>query len=108
MLNWDLGILEEEPVQLLVNSMLDSLHLLGDDREHLQLNSVELVEATPGAAAGETLEELTHGLVVETVRAIEHDTLTGEGLGKILYCLRLAGTGWSLWCSTIVQVNSSA
>jgi hypothetical protein len=60
----DLSILEEEPVQFLINSMLDRLHLLGNDRQHLQLDTVELIEATPGAAASETLEEFTHRFVV--------------------------------------------
>ena len=42
---------------------------------HLELYSVELVKASPGAAAGQPLEELAHGLVVQAIRAVEHHTL---------------------------------
>lgn len=67
MLDRNFSILEVESVLSLVDGMLDCLYLLGNDREHLKLNSIELIEATPGTAAGESFEELTHCLVVETV-----------------------------------------
>ena len=44
------------------------------------LNAVELVEAGPGARLRQPLEELAHGFVVQTVRAVEHHTL-GRGWG---------------------------
>ena len=44
--------------------------LLGDDREHLKLNAVELVEAGPGTGLSHTLEELPHCFVIETIRAL--------------------------------------
>lgn len=108
MLNRDLTILKEESVHLLIDGVLDGLHLLGDDTEHLQLDSVELIEATPSAAARETLEEFTHGLVVEAVGAVEHDTLPRQSLRQILYCLGLASSGRSLRSTTVVQVNGTA
>ena len=49
--------------------------LLGDDTEHLQLDTVELVEASPGPWRGEPLEELAHGQVIESVGAVEDDAL---------------------------------
>ena len=36
------------------------------------------------------LEELPHGEVVESVTAVEHHTLLGEGFGEVLRCLCLA------------------
>lgn len=40
--------------------------LLRDDREHLELDAVELVEAGPRARRRQALEELAHRDVVET------------------------------------------
>jgi hypothetical protein len=36
------------------------------------------------------LEELSHGEVVESVTAVEHHTLLGEGFGEVFRCLCLA------------------
>ena len=42
---------------------------------YLKLDTVELIKARPGARLCQTLEELAHGFVVETVRAVEDDAL---------------------------------
>ena len=60
------------------NKLKKTTHLLSDDGEHLELDAVELVEAGPAAARRQTLEELAHGDVVETVRAVEYDALHGQ------------------------------
>lgn len=46
-------------------------HLLCNHRQHLQFNSVELIKASPGPSAGQTLEELQNKTVTT-----EKDTST--------------------------------
>lgn len=57
------------------DASLDGEDLLGDDRQHLEINAVELVEAGPSTARREALEELAERDVVKTVGTVEHDTL---------------------------------
>jgi hypothetical protein len=64
-------------------------YLLSDHRQHLDVNTVELVEARPRASLGQTREEAAHHLVVQTVRAVEHDALHRQRLCQILYRLGL-------------------
>jgi len=66
---------EVETRHALVDGDLYALDLLGNDREHFQLNAVELVEARPGARLCQTLEELTHRLVIQPVRTVEYHAL---------------------------------
>jgi len=66
---------EVEARHALIDGDLDALDLLRDDRQNLQLNAVELVEARPGAGLRQTLEELAHRLVVQPVRTVEHHAL---------------------------------
>ena len=54
---------------------LDDLDLLGDHRQHFEFDSVEFVETRPRTCLRQTLEELAHRLVIETVRTVEDDTL---------------------------------
>ena len=42
-----------------LDGVLDALDLDGDDREHLDGDAVELVEAAPGAGLGEALVDGT-------------------------------------------------
>jgi hypothetical protein len=74
--------------------------LLRDDREHLEVDAVELVEARPRARRGEPLEELGHREVVEAIRAVEDDALLGERLGEVLGRLGLARAGGALGRAT--------
>ena len=67
-------------------------HLLRDDGQHLNVDTVELVEARPGTAGRETLEELAHGQVVQTIGAVEHDALLRKRLGQVLDGLGLQNT----------------
>ena len=57
-----LRALKREPPKPGMDGALDVQHLLRHHRQHLQVDAVELVEAGPGAAAGQALEELAHGL----------------------------------------------
>ena len=73
-----LGTLKDEPLQFGSDGLLNTLDLLGNHREHLQLNAVELVKTRPRTSLGKTLEELAHSFVVKTIRAVEHHTLSTE------------------------------
>ena len=53
-------------------------HLLCHHGEHLELYPVELVEACPCATGRQSLEELAHGDIVETIGAVEHHALEGK------------------------------
>ena len=47
----------------------DATHLLRNDREHLEIDAVELVEAAPHAGLGEALDDLASRAVVHLVAA---------------------------------------
>ena len=55
------------PLDTTLDGDLDTLDLLGHHRQHFQLNTVELIEARPGARLSKSLEELAHGFVIETI-----------------------------------------
>ena len=75
---------------------MDCQNLLGDHRQHLKIDAVELVKAGPGPAGRQTLEELSEGDVIQTVGAVEDHALLGDGLGQILGGLGLASSGRTL------------
>lgn len=50
------GPFEEQLLVAGIDTPLDGEDLLGDDREHLQVYAVELVEAGPSAARGQSLK----------------------------------------------------
>lgn len=62
-------------LHLPVDSHLDALELLGDDRKDVFLNTIELVEAGPSTTGGESLEEFIHLNMIHLVGAIENDAL---------------------------------
>lgn len=79
-----------------------------NQRAHLDVDTVELVEARPRPLLREARKESPHDLVVEPVRAVEDDTVYGQGLRQILSRFRLpcisrmgrssgwwGGVGWS-------------
>lgn len=47
----------------------------GSSKLFAHLNTVELVKACPSPGLSQTFEELTHGLVVQAIRAVKHHTL---------------------------------
>ena len=89
----DLSAFEHEALQLVDDGLIDGEQLLGDHRQHLNVDAVELVEAGPRAAHGQALEKLAHHDVVHTLLAVEDDALLGHRLGQILGRFRLAGAG---------------
>jgi hypothetical protein len=54
---------------------LDGEDLLGDDRENLNVNTVELVETGPSTTLSKTAKKSAHSFVVKTVGTIENYTL---------------------------------
>ncbi len=48
---------------------------MGDNRENLNVDTVELVETGPGAALSKTAEKSAHCFVVEAVGTVEDNTL---------------------------------
>mmetsp|Transcript_9667 Transcript_9667/g.9377 ORF Transcript_9667/g.9377 Transcript_9667/m.9377 type:complete len:303 (-) Transcript_9667:928-1836(-) len=57
--------------------------LLSNHREHLHIDSVELIKTGPSSSAGEALEELCHHDVVHPIGAVENNTLLCQGFGEI-------------------------
>ena len=49
------------------NSLLDSQNLLSNDRKHFNIDSVEFIEASPCSTLGQTTEETTHCLIIQTI-----------------------------------------
>ena len=99
------GALEVKDLQLRSLGASDCQNLLRDDREHLEVDAVELVEARPRAGRRQTLEKLCHREVIQPVGAVENHALHRDRLGEVLRGLRLARTRGSLGRSSHVQVN---
>ena len=70
MLDRDIALLEDEPLALLLDGVLNALYLLSDDREYFKVDTVELIEATLGSRGSETLENTCHTLVAHLIGAI--------------------------------------
>lgn len=58
-IEFELSSFEEEHVQLLLNGSLDAQDLLRHHRQHLQLNAVELIEASPGSRRRQPFKKLS-------------------------------------------------
>jgi hypothetical protein len=104
-LHLDGSIHEGSDLLILSKSFEDGEHLLCDDGEHLKLNSVKLIEATPGSRESKTSEGLTNGNVVHGVRAVLDNNEECKILSKILNCLSLTSTGGSLRSTTSAHVK---
>ena len=85
--------LEVEFLDTRQKSFPDLLKLLGNDRQHLNEDTVELIKTSPAALHSETTEMLLHHLIIDLIGTIVHDTEDGNTLGQILCRLSLAGTG---------------
>ncbi len=81
--------------------------LLGNDREDLNVDTIELVEAAPGTCRGEAFEELTDHDVVHGIGAVEDDTLFGKGLGKILGGFGFSSTSGSCGSTSEVELEGT-
>lgn len=78
-----------------LKSSLNGSNLSGDDGQHLDVDTVELIEAAPEASLSETCEDNSHGSIVQVLTATRNDATACETLGKILDGLSFASTGGS-------------
>jgi hypothetical protein len=87
----DFNVLAQQlqPLPFLLQRSLDGLDLLRHRRQHLRLESIELVETAPGPALYEPRENTAHGFVVDPLIAIEDQNLPGQRLTKRLDRFRL-------------------
>ena len=74
-IQFDLSTLKQQSIVPRVDASLNGHDLLGHHWQHLQVNAVELIEAGPGSAWCQTLEEFSQSNVVQPIRAVKHHTL---------------------------------
>ena len=89
--------------RILLDAILDGLHLRGNDGQHFDGDAIEFVETAPGAGLCETSEDVTHGLVIHLIGTVEHIARKCQRTGEILRGLGFAGTGGASGCSTKKQ-----
>ena len=99
-------LLEHESSLAGADALQDGAILRGDDREHLDGDAVELVEAAPCARLREAREKVARHLVVHLIRAVGHDDPNREAAAQILGRLGLAGTGGALRRATHHEAES--
>jgi len=58
---------------------LDLQDLLSNDRQYFDIDTIELIEAGPSTSLGKPGEESSHDLDIQTIGAVEDDTLIGKG-----------------------------
>ena len=75
--------LEAEFVNTCKESFSDFLKLLGDNREHLNQDTIEFIKTGPAALLGKASEMTLHHLIINLVRAIVDNTKTGDTFCKI-------------------------
>ena len=92
----DFLFLKHEPCLVGSDALKDRAVLPSDDREHLNSDSIELVEAAPRARLCEAREELAGNLVVHLVGAIRDNDPDGEPAPEVFRRLSLAGAGGAL------------
>lgn len=55
--------------------LLDLKDLTGNNRQHFEVDSVELIETTPGSSRDETFEEFGHRMDVKSFTTVEDNAL---------------------------------
>ena len=83
---------EEERAGARFNRGHDHADLRGHNREHLDGDTVELIQARPRSGLRQAAEHLRRHLVIDAVGAVEDDDVPRERLSEVLNRLRLAGT----------------
>ena len=66
---------------------------------------MELIKATPGAAAGESFDELSKRPIAQPLRAVEYDALLAARFGQIFHRLSLARPCWTLHAAPLDMVK---
>ena len=90
---------------VLFDGPLDDLDLLRNSAQLVFFETIELVEAAPGAAEHQALENATHGLEVQAFITIEHQDLAAEGLPQRLHRLRLSGACRAVRVPAVAHVH---
>eukprot|EP00960_Hanusia_phi_P047197 758288-Hanusia_phi.AAC.2 len=96
---------ELEALGVGLERVADGHDLLGDHRQHLDVDPVELVEAGPRSCLRQARKELLHHLVVQPVRAVEHNHRHRQRLPQVLNRLRLARPCWARRSSSEQEVE---
>lgn len=79
-IEFDVLPLKHEPEVLTVLGLFNHQDLLGHHRQHLQVNPIKLVKAAPASRLGQAREELAQRVVLQTLRAVKHNTLFAHSL----------------------------
>ena len=79
---------------------------LRDDREHINLQAIELIEADPCPISCESFKELGHCRIIDLSLAIEHKAMSGHILAKLLDRLSLSCSCWADGRPSVLIVQS--
>jgi hypothetical protein len=90
---------------LLSDGIENCLNLRSNNRQYIKQDSVELIEATPSSRESETCEHFSKGNNIHLIGAVHNDNEESKTFSKILDCLGLSSTSWSLWSSTSLHVK---
>ena len=85
---------------------LDGLNLRGHRGEHLLLQTIKLVKATPRAALEQSREYPSHGLEVKLLVAVEHQNLPAHSLTQRLDRFCLARSRRSVGVTAVPKVHA--
>ena len=101
---------DDRPLELALLAALrllpeENQELLRDDRKHLNVDPVKLVEAAPGPRGGQALKELAHHDIVHRVGTVEHHALLSQGLRQILCGLSFACSGGASRGASQIQLQ---
>lgn len=88
---------------MLLESLLYGLDLLGDSRQHPLLQSVELIEASPGTNLTKTNKDTAHGLEVKGLVTVEDQHKSTQLVTKSLHRLCLSRSSRA-YCISVNQV----
>ena len=106
-LNVNVLALEVESFDTRQERLANLLQLLGNNREYLDKDTVELIKAGPAALLSKAREVTLHHLVVDLIRAIVDNAKDSDGLGQILGRLCLACSGRAGWVSAELDVQGT-
>jgi hypothetical protein len=103
---WLWAAWELEVFGLLLLGLIDGFDLGSNDGEGSEGDSVELIEATPQSTLAQTLEDLSHILVLMLIRAVVDNDEDTESTTKILDGLCLTCSGRPGWGTSVQHTES--
>ena len=60
------------------------------------------------ASPGQALEELAHGHEIELIRAVEHNSLDGQGLAQVFGSFCFSCASWASWCTPKLEMQGTS